>query len=134
MDLLRDIQNIKGFVLIMKKLLVMLSGVIMFAISGCFPVEGKFVLPENAVLLDVRTPEEHKEGYLAGAMLIPLAELDSKIADSIPAKDTPVYIYCRSGRRSGIAVEKLKSQGYKDVHNLGGLNDARSQLGLPVKK
>ena len=70
----------------------MLSGVIMFAISGCFPVEDKFVLPENAVLLDVRTPDEHKEGYLAGAVLIPLAELDSPLANSIPDKNTPVFI------------------------------------------
>ena len=113
---------------------MMLCGVIMLAISGCLPGDGEFVLPQNAVLLDVRTPAEHQEGYIAGAMLIPLAELESQLSDSIPAKNTPVYIYCRSGRRSGIAVEKLKSLGYSDVHNLGGLDDARKQLGLPIKK
>ena len=118
----------------MRKLLMMLCGVIMLAISGCLPCDGEFVLPQNAVLLDVRTQEEHQEGYIAGAMLIPLAELESRLSDSIPAKNTPVYIYCRSGRRSGIAVEKLKSLGYSDVHNLGGLDDARKQLGLPIKK
>ena len=106
----------------------------MFAASGCLPREGEVVLPENAVLLDVRTPDEHKEGYLAGAVLIPLAELDSKLANSIPDKNTPVFIYCRSGRRSGIAVEKLKARGYSDVCNLGGLDDARKLLGVPVKK
>ena len=88
----------------------------------------------NAVLLDVRTPEEHKTGYLEGAVLLPLAELESKIAGKVPDKNTPIYIYCRSGRRSGIAVEKLKAMGYTDLHNLGGLKDAREKLDLPISK
>ena len=91
-------------------------------------------MENNAVLLDVRTPEEHKTGYLEGAILLPLAELESKIAGKVPVKNTPIYIYCRSGRRSGIAVEKLKAMGYTDLHNLGGLKDAREKLDLPVSK
>ena len=88
----------------------------------------------NAVLLDVRTPEEHKTGYLEGAVLLPLAELESKIAGKVPVKNTPIYIYCRSGRRSGIAVEKLKAVGYTDLHNLGGLKDAQEKLNIPISK
>ena len=91
-------------------------------------------MENNAVLLDVRTPEEHKTGYLEGAVLLPLAELESKIAGKVPVKNTPIYIYCRSGRRSGIAVEKLKAVGYTDLHNLGGLKDAREKLNIPIKK
>ena len=87
-------------------------------------------MENNAVLLDVRTPEEHKTGYLEGAVLLPLAELESKITKKIPAKNTPIYIYCRSGRRAGTAVEKLKAMGYTDLHNLGGLKDAREKLDL----
>ena len=88
----------------------------------------------NAVLLDVRTPEEHKNGYLKGAVLLPLAELESKIVNEVPDKNTPIYIYCRSGRRSGIAVEKLKAVGYTKLHNLGGLKDAQEKLDLPISK
>ena len=91
-------------------------------------------MENNAVLLDVRTPEEHKEGYLDGAILLPLAELEDKIADKVPVKNTPIYIYCRSGRRSGIAVEKLKAVGYTKLHNLGGLKDAQEKLDLPISK
>ena len=91
-------------------------------------------MENNAVLLDVRTPEEHKTGYLEGAVLLPLAELESKISSKVADKNTPVYIYCRSGRRAGTAVEKLKTMGYTDLHNLGAMKDARERLGLPLAK
>ena len=91
-------------------------------------------MENNAVLLDVRTPEEHKTGYLEGAVLLPLAELESKISSKVADKNTPIYIYCRSGRRSGTAVEKLKAMGYTDLHNLGGLKDAQEKLNIPISK
>ena len=118
----------------MKALLSILSGIILFAISGCCSTESKISMEADAVLLDVRTPEEHKSGYLEGAVLLPLAELESKIFSKVSDKNTPIYIYCRSGRRAGTAVEKLKAMGYTDLHNLGGLKDAREKLNLPVKK
>ena len=118
----------------MKKLFSILSGIVLLVISGCSSTEGKISMENNAVLLDVRTPEEHKSGYLEGAVLLPLAELESKISSSVPGKNTPIYIYCRSGRRAGTAVEKLKAMGYTDLHNLGGLKDAREKLNIPIKK
>ena len=118
----------------MKALLLILSGIILLAVSGCCSIESKVSMETNAVLLDVRTPEEHKNGYLEGAVLLPLAELESKIAGKVPVKNTPIYIYCRSGRRSGIAVEKLKVMGYTKLHNLGGLKDAQEKLDLPISK
>ena len=118
----------------MKTFFSILSVIILLAISGCCSTESKISMENNAVLLDVRTPEEHKSGYLEGAVLLPLAELESKITKKIPAKNTPIYIYCRSGRRAGTAVEKLKAMGYTDLHNLGGLKDARKKLDLPIKK
>ena len=118
----------------MKKLFSILSGIVLLVISGCSSTEGKISMENNAVLLDVRTPEEHKSGYLEGAFLLPLAELESKISSSVPGKNTPIYIYCRSGRRAGTAVEKLKAMGYTDLHNLGGLKDAREKLNIPIKK
>ena len=118
----------------MKTLFSILCGIALLAISGYCSTESKIFMEKNAVLLDVRTPEEHKNGYLEGAELLPLAELESKITKKIPAKNTPIYIYCRSGRRAGTAVEKLKTMGYTDLHNLGGLKDAQEKLDIPVSK
>ncbi len=118
----------------MKKLFLISAGIVLFAISGCCSTESKISMEANAVLLDVRTPEEHKSGYLEGAVLLPLAELESKISSKVPGKNTPIYIYCRSGRRAGTAVEKLKAMGYTDLHNLGGLKDAQEKLNIPISK
>ena len=118
----------------MKTLFSILCGFVLLAISGCCSTESKISKENNAVLLDVRTPEEHKSGYLEGAVLLPLAELESKTVNKIPDKNTPIYIYCRSGRRAGTAVEKLKAMGYTNLHNLGGLKDARKKLNIPIKK
>ena len=118
----------------MKALLSILSVIFLLVTSGCCSTESKISMETNAVLLDVRTPEEHKSGYLEGAVLLPLAELESKISSKVSGKNTPIYIYCRSGRRAGTAVEKLKAMGYTDLHNLGGLKDAQKKLDLPVKK
>ena len=118
----------------MKALLSILSVIFLLVTSGCCSTESKISMETNAVLLDVRTPEEHKSGYLEGAVLLPLAELESKISSKVSGKNTPIYIYCRSGRRAGTAVEKLKAMGYTDLHNLGGLKDARKKLNIPIKK
>ena len=118
----------------MKAFFSILCGIALLGISGCCSTESKISMETNAVLLDVRTPEEHKSGYLEGAVLLPLAELESKIVNEVPDKNTPIYIYCRSGRRAGTAVEKLKAMGYTDLHNLGGLKDAREKLNIPIKK
>ena len=117
----------------MKTIFSVFTGIFLLMITGCCSTEGEIAMEENAVLLDVRTPEEHKTGYLDGAILIPLAELESKISGSVPVKTTPIYIYCRSGRRASTAVEKLKSLGYTDLHNVGGLEDAREKFNLPIK-
>ena len=118
----------------MKTIFSVFTGIFLLMTSGCCSTESKISMETNAVLLDVRTPEEHKSGYLEGAVLLPLAELESKIAGKVPVKNTPIYIYCRSGRRSGIAVEKLKAVGYTKLHNLGGLKDAQEKLDLPISK
>lgn len=118
----------------MKTVLYVLCAVFLIAVHGCYSDTPKVTMENNAVLLDVRTSEEYKAGYLAGAILVPLAGLDEEITVKVPDKSTPVYIYCRSGRRSGIAVEKLKAKGYTAVYNLGGLNDAGEKLGIPITK
>jgi rhodanese-related sulfurtransferase len=74
----------------------------------------------GATLLDVRTPEEFAEGHLEGAVLIPVAELSTRMAE-IP-RDRPIVAYCRSGARSERATEVLREAGY-DVFDLGAMRN-----------
>lgn len=86
--------------------------------------EGHRLLEENKdmLLLDVREEEEYITGHAIGAILFTLADITPEsAADVIPQKTTPVMVYCRSGRRSRAAAEKLVSYGYQTVYDLGGL-------------
>ena len=74
----------------------------------------------GAVLLDVRTPQEYREGHIPGSQNVPLQQLD-KVEEVTDNKDTVLYVYCRSGARSRQAVSLLKHMGYTNVHNIGGI-------------
>ena len=74
----------------------------------------------GAVLLDVRTPQEYREGHIPGSQNVPLQQLD-KVEEVTENKATVLYVYCRSGARSRQAVSLLKHMGYTNVHNIGGI-------------
>ena len=74
----------------------------------------------DAVLLDVRTPQEYREGHIPGSQNVPLQQLD-KVEEVTENKDTVLYVYCHSGARSRQAVSLLKHMGYTNVHNIGGI-------------
>jgi rhodanese-related sulfurtransferase len=78
---------------------------------------------EEFVLLDVRSEEEFSEGHIPGAMVIPHEEILKRAEAELPEKDVPVFVYCRSGRRSKIAAEALVSLGYSEVYEFGGIID-----------
>ena len=82
-------------------------------------------------LVDVRTAEEFREGYIPGAINIDLQQLQNKL-NKIP-KDKPVIVYCRSGNRSSFATNILNQSGYTEVYDLGGIIDWARQ-GLPIKR
>ena len=75
----------------------------------------------GAVLLDVRTAEEYRQGHIEGSLNIPLQNMQA-VKSSIPALDKPIYVHCLSGSRSAQAVSVLKSMGYTNVTNIGGIN------------
>jgi phage shock protein E len=75
----------------------------------------------GAVIIDVRTPEEFRDGAYPGARNIPVGNLGARLAE-IP-RDRPLVLYCASGARSGSAARALKQAGYLDVINAGGLAD-----------
>ena len=74
----------------------------------------------DAVLIDVRTPEEFAQGALPGARQIEFEQIAEQISAIAPDKSQPVILYCRSGRRSGIAMKTLNEMGYHNVINAGG--------------
>lgn len=74
----------------------------------------------GTVLLDVRTPQEYREGHIPGSQNVPLQQLD-KVEEVTENKDTVLYVYCHSGARSRQAVSLLKHMGYTNVHNIGGI-------------
>jgi len=78
-------------------------------------------LESGAIIVDVRTPEEFRDGAYPGAKNIPLADLGRRLSE-IP-KDKPVVLYCASGARSSSAARAMKQAGYLDVVNAGGLAD-----------
>lgn len=80
-------------------------------------------LNNGAVLIDVRSDEEWASGHIAGAVHIPLADVDSRLPQEIPEKQTQLIFYCGSGKRSQTALEKARDLGYQLVYNLGGIDD-----------
>lgn len=70
---------------------------------------------ENAILLDVRTPEEYREKHIDEAINIPLYEIDN-LKNEIIDKDKVVLLYCRTGKRSKQAKAILMQNGYRNVY------------------
>lgn len=75
----------------------------------------------KAVAVDVREPDEYAVGHIPGAKLLPLGEVLSCAAEVLPDKRAPWLVYCRTGRRSADAVQKLASLGYENLYDLGGI-------------
>ena len=77
------------------------------------------------VLIDVRSEEEYVSGHIEGALSIEYSVIQDHIEEVTESKSEKIYLYCRSGRRSEIALQTLKALGYKDLINLGGISEAR---------
>lgn len=76
----------------------------------------------GATIIDVRSPDEYDEGHYKNARNIPVDSLPNRL-DEIGAKDAPVVVYCASGGRSAVAAMILKSRGFTDVTNAGGIDE-----------
>ncbi|WP_233006977.1 rhodanese-like domain-containing protein [Rheinheimera faecalis] len=81
----------------------------------------------QSLWIDVRTVEEYKAGHLEGAINIPYDEIEQKIEAVSADKNTAIQLYCRSGRRSGIALESLRSLGYSKVTNAGAYEQLKQK-------
>jgi rhodanese-related sulfurtransferase len=72
---------------------------------------------ENTILLDVRNQDEFDDWFIAGSILIPVAELESRLSE-LPDKDAVIIVYCKAGGRSATAHEILTANGYEHVYDM----------------
>lgn len=77
------------------------------------------VIDDNATVIDVRTEREYKGGHLENAVNIPYDQIQDRIAVHVRGKNEKIFLYCRSGRRSGIALKTLEAMGYTNAINAG---------------
>ena len=83
---------------------------------------------KNYIILDVRTPEEYLEGHIPGAINVPNEEIGTAEISELPDKSQLILVYCRSGRRSKEASQKLLGLGYTNIVEFGGINDWNGEI------
>lgn len=86
------------------------------------------LLAADPIWIDVRTMDEYNGGHVSEAVNIPYTEISEGIAALTGDKDALIYVYCQSGRRSGIAKETLDGLGYSQVVNVGGFEQAMKKF------
>lgn len=89
-------------------------------------------LESGVVTLDVRTPGEFFNGHIAGAMNIDVEGMSFNSEIEKLDKSATYAVYCRSGRRSAIAVQTMKDAGFTDLYNMKAGTEEWSAAGLPL--
>ncbi len=77
-------------------------------------------IEKDALIVDVRTPEEYASVHYEGSVNIPLGEIQSRI-NEFGSRENKIVLYCRTGNRSGQAKKILEERGFENVINAGGL-------------
>lgn len=83
---------------------------------------------EGIIILDVREKYEFEEGHIPGAICYAYDKIDENITEILPDKGQKILVYCRSGRRSKIASQKLADLGYTNVLEFGGILDWKGEV------
>ncbi|MCK6391491.1 MAG: rhodanese-like domain-containing protein, partial [Azonexus sp.] len=103
--------------------------------KGVSPAEAtRLINRENALVLDVREPDEFAAGHIPDAINIPVAKLAERIQELDKFRSRPLVVCCLSGMRAGRACSELKKQGFEQLNNLSGGIDAWIGANYPVKK
>ncbi len=76
---------------------------------------------DGHIIVDVRRQDEYDAGHIPGAILIPNESITTQRPSELPDLDRIILIYCRSGRRSKEASQKLADMGYKNIYEFGGI-------------
>ena len=83
--------------------------------------KAKELIADGAILLDVRSADEYKNGHLYGAINAPYTEIHVAVSSLVPDKEQNIIVYCATGKRSSQAKYTLNYMGYKNVYYLGGI-------------
>ena len=78
---------------------------------------------KNRIIVDVRTKDEYASGHIPGAICIPNEDITTSKPELLPDINQEILVYCRSGRRSKEASQKLADIGYTNVYEFGGIID-----------
>ena len=87
----------------------------------------EFKAEDGILLVDVIEADEYALGRIPGSINVPLSTFEG-IEDEVPDKRTKTFVYCLSGGRSDMAAEFMKSKGYTDVTNIGGIAQYKGKL------
>lgn len=97
--------------------------------------EFKKLITEEGTILDIRTPEEYKNGHLKNSVHVNFYANDFlDVVEEKVDKSKPVYIYCAGGGRSARAMKKMESKGYKIIYNLNVGYNGWKEKGFPTVK
>ena len=80
------------------------------------------------IILDVRRPDEYAAGHISNAINVPNETIGTSEIAELPDKDQLIMVYCRSGRRSKEASEKLVKLGYTNIVEFGGILDWKGEI------
>ena len=80
------------------------------------------------IILDVRRPDEYTDGHIPGAINLPNEDIGTTEIPKLPDKAQLILVYCRSGRRSKEASEKLVKLGYTNIAEFGGILDWKGDI------
>ena len=83
---------------------------------------------KDYIILDVRRPDEFAEGHIPGAINVPNEKIGTTDIAELPNKSQLILVYCRSGRRSKEASEKLVILGYTNIVEFGGIQDYEGEI------
>ena len=75
----------------------------------------------KVIILDVRTPQEYKDGHIDKAINVPNEDINTTPPKELPDKNAEILVYCRSGHRSKQASDKLVKMGYTNIYDFGGI-------------
>jgi rhodanese-related sulfurtransferase len=103
----------------------------LFTTAACATTEAVDMGTVTSVI-DVRSPEEYNAGHLEGALLIPVEVGDFVGSISELDREGNYIIYCRTGRRAEAAIQQMTALGFKNMTNLGSLENAAAVTQIPV--
>ncbi len=83
---------------------------------------------DGHILVDVRRRDEYDAGHIPGAILIPNESIGTEMPEQLPDRNQVILVYCRSGRRSREASQKLADMGYANIYEFGGIIDWTGEI------